>query len=148
MKVLGIDIGTVNLGFCVLEKDYIVFSTTIKLNNKTSLGQRLNHLEILFSSYVEEHNIKGVIIEKPNIKQVDLYYVCGVLCYLASKYALLFQEVNPSTVKKTIAGNGKATKKELEDAIRYQVHNPPKKFTSDHESDSVAIALCWKNNDS
>jgi Holliday junction resolvasome RuvABC endonuclease subunit len=144
MKILGIDIGTVNLGFCVLDNSYIVFSRTVKLDSSTSLGERLNHLDVLFSSYIKEHKVEGVIIEKPNIRQVDLYYVCGLFCYLSAKYSISFQEVNPSTVKKQIGGNGKVSKKELEEAVRYQVDNAPNKFTSDHESDSVAIALCWK----
>jgi len=144
MKVLGIDIGTVNLGFAVIENRNLIFSTTIKLNSKDSLGVRLNELETLFCSYLQEHDVEGVIIERPTIRQTDLYYPCGLFCYLSCRENVEYQEVNPVSVKKLIAGTGKATKKELEEAMRHMVDNPPKKFKSDHESDSVAIALCWR----
>jgi Holliday junction resolvasome RuvABC endonuclease subunit len=146
MRILGIDIGTVNLGFAVLElsNKELIHSSTVKLDNKTSLGDRLVKLESIFKTYIDKNKVNGVIIEKPNIPKVNLYYPCGLFCYLSAKSKLEYQEVGPTQVKKLVCGNGKATKEELEDSIRLSVNNIPSVFSSNHESDSVGIALCWK----
>ena len=64
---------------------------------------------------------------------------------LASK-KIHVSEYSPAQIKLTIAGSGKASKKEVLDAVMYnlELHNPPK---PDDSADALAIALTKLNED-
>ncbi|QHZ51161.1 crossover junction endodeoxyribonuclease RuvC [Paenibacillus larvae] len=52
--------------------------------------------------------------------------------------------LSPSTVKRLVAGNGKAEKEDVADAVRKLLGlSPDYVFASDDESDACAVALAW-----
>ena len=52
-----------------------------------------------------------------------------------------FVEIAPTTVKKLLTGSGKATKEEVADALSKYVGG--KNYTTDDESDAVAVGIGW-----
>ena len=52
-----------------------------------------------------------------------------------------FEEINPKTVKKNVAGNGNATKEEVAQCLPAYVGE--RTYATDDESDALAIALGW-----
>jgi crossover junction endodeoxyribonuclease RuvC len=52
--------------------------------------------------------------------------------------------LSPSTVKRLVAGNGKAEKEDVADAVRKLLGlSPDYVFASDDESDACAVVLAW-----
>lgn len=52
--------------------------------------------------------------------------------------------LSPSTVKRLVAGNGKAEKEDVADAVRKLLGLPlDHVFSSDDESDACAVVLAW-----
>ena len=52
-----------------------------------------------------------------------------------------FVEIAPTTVKKLLAGSGKATKEEVATALETYVGNH--KYEVDDESDALAVGICY-----
>ena len=52
-----------------------------------------------------------------------------------------FVEIAPTTVKKLLAGSGKATKEEVATALETYVGNH--KYEVDDESDALAVGIAW-----
>ena len=61
--------------------------------------------------------------------------------FLWKIYHQEFEEINPKTVKKNIAGNGNATKEEVAACLENYVGK--RTYITDDESDALAIALGW-----
>ena len=61
--------------------------------------------------------------------------------FLWKIYGQEFEEINPKTVKKNIAGNGNATKEEVAKCLVDYVGE--RKYATDDESDALAIGIGW-----
>ena len=72
----------------------------------------------------------------------------GVMLLAAAKSKVEVVQIAPGTIKKAIAGNGRADKKAVQKALRKvlgaKVRSGPKKRTHfDNAADALAVALCY-----
>ncbi len=71
-----------------------------------------------------------------------LHKVVGVADLAAWRYSSdIFQELAPTTIKKLLTGNGKATKEEVAGALTRYVGQ--QHYATDDESDAVAVGVAW-----
>lgn len=71
-----------------------------------------------------------------------LHKVVGIADLAAwQKAGAVFQELAPTTVKKLLTGNGKATKEEVASALTHYVGE--QHYATDDESDAVAVGIAW-----
>jgi crossover junction endodeoxyribonuclease RuvC len=126
MKILGIDPGTRNLGYCILELDserYKLVEAGILKFKKTILKEQILEMSAGIDAIVGLHKIDEVAIE-------DIFYAHNpktVLKLAQFRGALTFkillsignyEEYTPLQVKKAITGNGKATKEQVAFMVR------------------------------
>lgn len=151
--ILGMDLSLSSPGFAVIEKQYsglivVHHLSSIKTNPKKTHGQRLlqifEHLDGILKD--ESLNITAVASEKGFSRHAvttqALFKVHGVAHLLCAIYGHDVNELTPPAVKKHIAGNGKASKEQMADAVRGFIRQELK-FKNDDESDAVSVAVAW-----
>ena len=67
----------------------------------------------------------------------------GVVLMMAAEFDMAVDEIPPATVKRRIAGNGRATKEQVYLMTLQHLGCSEFKPSSEDESDAVAIALCY-----
>lgn len=152
MKILAMDLSLSCPAFAVLEvidgKVKILHLSHLKTNTKKEHGYRLlqiyNHLKQIF----EEHNdLDEIVREKgfsrfPKVTQ-SLFKVVGISDVIAyiNKFDTI-HEIAPTSVKKAITGNGKASKDDVAESVNTYLGTNID-FKTDDESDSVAIGIAF-----
>lgn len=156
MIVLGIDPGTATTGFGVVEKSdsgvrFIEFGL-IETDKVVEPGRRL--------AFIHRDIRDKIILYKPDVMAIEKIFFAtnaktaisvgqaiGVMMLAAAHEGLSVAEYAPGTIKKQVAGNGRADKKEMQAAVRDilggQVNSlTTKKTHFDNAADGLAVALC------
>ncbi len=157
MKILGIDPGTATTGFGFLSlngKEIIVENFgLIETDKNGTPGTRLINIHKKMRSILEEFKPDIMAMERlffaANAKTaIRVGQAQGVMLMAAAKSKISVVEIAPGTIKKTIAGNGRADKKAVQKALRKvlgaKVRSGPKKRTHfDNAADALAVALTY-----
>lgn len=155
MKILGIDPGTATSGFGIINKiskKLDVLDWGLIETDKN--GKKEKRLEIIYKSTTEllkKHSPDVLVIEKiffaANAKTaIAVGQAQGVMLLAASKNKTPIMEYAPGSIKKMVAGNGRADKKMMQKALRRilgaKVRSAKHKKTHfDNAADALAIAL-------
>lgn len=123
-----------------------------KKKTKYTTAQKLSEIAGELAFIAKEHtDIVHIVREKgfsrfANTTQL-LFRVVGVsdLAGIELFNCKDIEELTPTTIKRLIAGNGKADKQEVEDGVRELLAPEQKeyKFYSDDVSDAVAVGLAY-----
>jgi crossover junction endodeoxyribonuclease RuvC len=148
MKIMGIDPGTRNLGYCVLDfdgKNYsLVEAGLIKIKTKILQEQIVELVEGL-DIILKNHTIDQVAIE-------DIFYAFnpqtvlklaqfrGALSLKVLQEIGYFYEYTPLQVKKALTGNGKASKEQVAFMVK-RLLNIKKEIKPLDITDAMAIAI-------
>lgn len=156
MKILGIDPGTATTGYGIITsngKVQEVICWGLIETDKWSLSEK--RLEKIY-----QETIKLLKVHSPDVFAIEKIFFAtnaktaiavgqaqGVMLLAAAKSKLPVVEYAPGTIKKFIAGNGRASKKEVQVSVRKilgnQVKSKAKKRTHfDNAADALAVALC------
>jgi len=120
-----------------------ILQFSIRTKAKDSYGKRLKIIHDGINVWLEEYPCSILIVESAftrfNKATQVLYRVHGLIEFMfnESKYF----SYAPTTIKKTITGNGRATKEEVSEKILERYKNI--KFGNDDESDSFATGVCF-----
>ena len=152
MIILSQDLSLSSPAFAVLEvtdgKVKILHLSHLKTNAKQKHGYRLlqiyNHMKDI---YLEFPNIDYVVREKGfsrfHATTQALFKVVGVSDITAHIYNhKTVYEISPTTVKKVITGNGKASKDEVAEGVNTYLGTNID-FKTDDESDAVAVGIAY-----
>jgi crossover junction endodeoxyribonuclease RuvC len=154
MKILGIDPGLVNTGWCILNKngnndiEYIdcgVFRT----KTTDGFGQKLSYIynsaiEIISAHYPDEVAMEEVFVNM-NPESSKKLIMARTASYVAVCNSERFvYEYRPNTIKKNVTGNGHASKLQVFVMIKKIIKGLPKEnIQLSHDStDAMAVALC------
>lgn len=151
MKVLGIDPGTLNMGWGFIESDkkgniVKVASGTLVVPSRVPFLERLSTLQSALSEILTEHQPDWAVIEQIFLgKNVDSAFklghirgICAVECQSVGAQVV---EYGARTVKKQITGSGQADKQVVQNFVRQHLQLK-KAFRTLDESDALALALC------
>lgn len=148
MKVIGIDPGLNNIGWAILTKDkkgnpIYINSGIIKTTNKQSLPARLALIFNSLDKIIEQNEVDFAAIEEVFINMnakssMALSFARGAILTLIGYKNLEAKEYAPNKIKKTLSGNGKADKSQIEKMISLII--PEAKFSTKDEADAIAIA--------
>jgi crossover junction endodeoxyribonuclease RuvC len=156
MIILGLDPGTATTGYGLVKSDGSGNAKVIEwgLIETDKNGKKERRLEIIYKETLnlfKIHKPDLFVMEKvffaTNAKTaIAVGQAQGVLLLAASKSKVKVAEYAPGTIKKIIAGNGRANKKEVQKAVRKilgpQVKSKAHKKTHfDNAADALAIAL-------
>ncbi|MEI7810953.1 MAG: crossover junction endodeoxyribonuclease RuvC [Ignavibacteria bacterium] len=150
MIIIGVDPGTVVTGIGIIEQlnnslSY-VYQGAIKLSVNISIPARLemiyNELDKQIKIYQpEEFAIETAFYGKNIQSALKIGYARGVAMLAAAHNRLPVNEYSPREVKKSVSGNGSATKSQVQYMIHCLLEIKDKEMLFD-ESDALAIAIC------
>lgn len=146
--ILGIDPGTTDVGFAVIElqkkqriiKTYGVIHTTPKAPQTQKLLEIMSDIEDIVQQYAVTHAAVEKLFFSTNLKTgIDVAQSRGVILATISKFSIPVFEYTPLQVKKALCWNGKAEKKQVGRAIQLllQLDTIPK---PDDAADALGIA--------
>ena len=156
MLVLGIDPGTATTGWGLIESldsGFVVKKWGLIETSKDQLDEvRLQSIHRQMIVLLDEHKPDVFAIEKvffaTNAKTaINVGQAIGVMLLSAASKKIFVKQYAPGTIKKMVAGSGRADKKIVQQAVRKILGNQVrskahKKTHFDNAADALAIALC------
>jgi len=148
MIVLGIDPGTVRVGYGVIKKNggrlEHLESGLVKLPRK-KYEERLLALETRVRELIRRTRPDRVGLErlffvKNRKTAMRVAEARGVILKTVIEEAIPLKELNPSEVKLSVTGDGRASKEAVAKMVRLTLKTAPRKMLDD-VSDALAIAL-------
>ncbi len=150
MLILGVDPGTIITGFGIVkyEKSQLsyIHSGIIKTPKTTEMSPRLetiyNELNRLIKLYKPSQFAIETAFYSKNVQSVlKIGYVRGISLLLAQQHKLDISEYSPREIKKSVVGNGGASKGQVQFMIK-KLMAVKEDFKILDESDALAIAIC------
>lgn len=148
--ILGIDPGTINLGFAIVmvrnKKPELVDMGNLNMKSITSQHDKLSHIYTQLCILIEKFKPDEFAIEAPffgkNVQSMlKLGRAQGVCIAVAMKYKLITEEYSPRKIKQSVAGNGNASKEQVARMIEKQFNTSLAGFNLD-ATDALSVALC------
>ncbi len=158
MLILGIDPGTATTGYGILKLDgkgkmSVVSWGLIQTDKNGFKEKRLEKIYKSAGRLIQDYSPDVFVMEKiffaTNAKTaIDVGQAQGVLLLAASRAKIKVIEYAPATIKKTLTGNGRAKKKEIQRSIRRLLGNhirsgAHKKTHFDDCADALACAITY-----
>jgi len=156
MLILGLDPGTATTGFGVVRADEKILEVLdfglISTDKNGSPASRLVRIHKEVTIIIKKHNPDVVAIEKlffaTNAKTaMSVGQAEGVMLFTAAQRKTTVVEYAPGTIKKVVAGDGRADKKLVQKAVRKllgaKVRSKVREKTHfDNAADALAVAIC------
>jgi crossover junction endodeoxyribonuclease RuvC len=150
-RFFGLDLSLSSPGFAVISvqdrKPYILESSHVKTNAKYTHGKRLvtiqNEMLRIYGAYSPFNTvIRERGFSRHQTTTQALFKVIGISDLTLSDEKDI-EEIPPTTVKKIVAGDGKASKEDVETAVRRLLRLDNYEFKTDDESDACAVVLAY-----
>lgn len=153
MIIIGIDPGIRRTGFGVIKKNgklSILSCGTITPPANESMAERLKYLHNDVLELINRHKPDLLVVEstfhQKNVKSaLILGQAKGAILLAAANSNIPSTEFAPRKVKSAVAGNGSATKEQVQFMVQriFNIENMPKEYDV---SDALAIAYCGLTN--
>ncbi len=150
MKVLGIDPGTATTGWAVVEfidNSLVLHGYGAIITPKgTDLASRLEaiYVEIneIINRFEPTHSAIEILYFSKNVKTgISVSHARGVLLLALRQNNIEITEFTPNQIKLAITGYGKATKKQVQAAVK-TLTGLSKIPKPDDAADAIGIAIC------
>lgn len=149
MRVMGIDPGTHRTGFGILEaagQSYrLVICGTIRAAAKDPVEKRLLHIFESLQKNIRSYRPGVVALETlffakdvRAVERIGEARACAMLA--ASKQGIQVIEYAPTAVKKSVTGNGRAAKEQVQFMVKRLLNL--KEAPALDASDALAVAMC------
>ncbi len=154
MRILGIDPGFKATGYGCVDADgrcvKLVEAGTVEPKQKDRIQNRIAKVYTVIDSLIQEHRPEVLVLEKlyAHYKHPatasKLGHVRGVICLLCAQRNIELVEHSVKRIRKTLTGNGNATKVQTRSIVADMLRIDEKKLTLD-ASDALALALGYVN---
>jgi len=150
MRILGIDPGTVVIGYGIIDSEEaeITFVTcsAVKCNQRSPLGERLSYLYSELSNIISRYQPDAVAIEQPFVaRNVRSALAIGkaqaVSILAAANRGIPTYEYSPAQVKRVVTDYGASSKEQVQEMVRLQLGLSQAPQPTD-ASDALAVAIC------
>lgn len=149
MRILGVDPGTINLGYGVVDSEeemHMVDCGVINLSSRLPLEERLCSLYKELSKIIARHKPSEVAIEDPfvrhNVRSAFAIGKAQAIAILAAvNQGLPIYYYSPAKVKKQITSYGQSDKQQVQEMVRVQLGLSELPQPSD-AADALAVAMC------
>jgi len=150
MRILGIDPGTVTMGYGIIEADgdklTVVDYGALTSKGRSPIGERLSFLYHGIEDIIAKCSPDAVVVEQPFVAQnVKSALAVGraqaVAMLAAANRSIPVYEYTPAQVKQRVANYGASSKEQIQEMVRLQLGlaEVPR---PDDAADALAIALC------
>ena len=149
MRILGVDPGTINLGYGVVDGEgemHMVDCGVISLPARLPMEERLRSLYNELSKIIARHKPSEVAIEEPfighNVKSAFAIGKAQAIAILAAaNQGLPIYYYSPANVKQQITSYGQSDKQQVQEMVRVQLGLSELPQPSD-AADALAVAMC------
>jgi crossover junction endodeoxyribonuclease RuvC len=150
MKILGIDPGTVVMGYGVIESEddeiALVDYGALVGPERSEIGERLSHLYNELQQIIDHHQPDAVAVEQPFIsKNVRSALAIGraqaIALLAASRRNIPTYEYTPAQIKQRVANYGASSKEQIQEMVRLQLGLAEVPQPND-AADALAVAIC------
>jgi len=153
MRILGIDPGSRATGYGVVTTgdETLVTSGVVRLDGDAAHPERLKQIYDRLTALIEEHGPDAFAIEMPVYGQnpqsmLKLGRAQAAAMMAGLNAGLSVAQYTPKEIKKSVTGNGNASKKQVRFMVASILDAEPDDFAHD-AADAVATALCHNNRD-
>jgi crossover junction endodeoxyribonuclease RuvC len=150
MKILGVDPGTIIMGYGIIEGegDDIILVNFVSINTMaySNIGDRLSLLFRELNKVIKKYQPDAVAIEQPFVaKNVSSALAVGraqAIAILAAANAKIPSfEYTPTQVKQRVASYGASSKEQVQEMVKLQLGLDDVPEPAD-AADALAVALC------
>jgi len=150
MRVLGVDPGTVTMGYGVIESRNdevaLVAYGALECPERSPMGERLSFLYAELGKLMARYQPEAVAIEQPFVaKNVRSALAIGkaqaVAILVAANTGIASYEYTPAQVKQRVANYGASGKEQIQEMVRLQLGLAEVPRPSD-AADALAVAIC------
>jgi crossover junction endodeoxyribonuclease RuvC len=150
MRILGIDPGTVVMGYGVIEaendKTTLIDSDAIVTQERSPIGERLSYMYHRLLEIIARHQPDAVAIEQPFMaKNVKAALAVGraqaIAILAAADKGIPTYEYTPAQVKQRVTNYGASTKEQVQEMVKLQLGLAQVPQPTD-AADALAVALC------
>ena len=151
MRILGIDTGLADTGYGIIDAEEgrcrVVEAGVISTGADELLAARLHRIHEALAAILEEFVVDRIVVEDlyaeyPHPRTaIMMGHARGVVILAAAQRAVEVESYPASLVKKSLTGNGRASKDQVRRMVAraLRMAEPP---SSDHVSDALALAIC------
>lgn len=148
MKILGIDPGTINCGYSILEvnngKPRLIEAGLIKIKSRSlqeQIVELIEGLDLIFKKHtVDEVAIEDIFFAYNPKSVIKLAQFRGALSLKILQEIGNFSEYTPLQVKKSVTGNGKAAKEQVAFMVK-RLLNIKNEIKPLDITDAIAVSL-------
>ena len=150
MRILGIDPGTIAMGYGVIEssddKITLIDCGALTTPARSPIGERLSYLYNQLVEIVSRYQPDVVAVEQPFIaKNVKSALAIGraqaVAILAAANKGVQICEYTPTQIKQRVANYGASSKEQIQEMVKLQLGLSQIPQPSD-AADALAVALC------
>ncbi len=150
MIILGIDPGTVTMGYGVIEAEgdeaTLIDYGALSSKPRSPIGERLSFLYNKLQEIILRHRPDAVAVEQPFVaKNVKSALAIGkaqaIAILAAANRGIPTYEYTPTQVKQQVANYGASSKEQVQEMVKLQLELPDIPQPSD-AADALAVAIC------
>jgi crossover junction endodeoxyribonuclease RuvC len=151
MIVLGIDPGTISMGYGVIESrdnDVIAINYgALNTDSRSPIGERLNFLYTRLMEIIAQYKPEAVAVEQPFVAQnVRSAFAVGraqaVAILSAASSHVPCYEFTPAEIKQRVANYGASSKEQIQQMVMLQLGLKQIPEPND-AADALGVALCY-----
>ncbi|MFC1942624.1 crossover junction endodeoxyribonuclease RuvC [Chloroflexota bacterium] len=150
MKILGIDPGTMVMGFGVIESEdndiALVEFGALYGPKSSAIGERLSHMYNELLEIIQRHQPDVVAVEQPFVsKNVRSAMAIGraqaIALLAAAVRGIPTYEYTPTQIKQRVANYGASSKEQIQEMVKLQFGLSEVPQPND-AADALAVAIC------
>jgi crossover junction endodeoxyribonuclease RuvC len=153
MKILGVDPGTLTMGYGVIESQNdeitMIDCGVFGCQARSPIGERLSYLYGELGRIISRHQPDAVAVEQPfmarNVRStLAIGRAQAVAILAAASNGIPSYEYTPAQVKQMVADYGASSKEQIQEMVRLQLGLSQVPQPSD-AADALAVAIChWR----
>ena len=150
MRVLGIDPGTVTMGYGMVESRddevALIDCGALTSSERSPIGERLSYLYHELLEIIQHHQPDAVVVEQPfvasNVRSALAIGRAQTIALLAAaNKGIPTFEYTPAQVKQMVTNYGASSKEQIQEMVRLQL-GLAKVPQPDDAADALALAIC------
>ena len=154
MRIVGIDPGLKATGYGFIDvinkKPMLIETGTIEPKPKEGIQYKVERIHAILGKLLKQYKPDVLVLEKlyahhqhPTTASI-LGHARGVICLLAAQNGIELFEYSVKRIRKTLTGNGNASKHQTQRSVAQILNIKLEKFSLD-ASDACALALGYHN---
>ncbi|MFQ6122291.1 MAG: crossover junction endodeoxyribonuclease RuvC [Dehalococcoidales bacterium] len=150
MKVLGIDPGTITMGYGVIEGQddeiALIDCGALATPERSPIGERLSYLYKELLKIMARHQPDVVVVEQPFIAKnarsaLAIGRAQAIALLAAASKGIPTYEYTPAQIKQSVANYGASSKEQVQQMVRFQLGLAEVPQPND-AADALAVAIC------